>query len=49
MKIRPSEDVWDRLDVMLNREEKSIVDFNRIILLFTFFFLLLLGIYVFMN
>ena len=31
MKIRPSEDVWDRLDLLLNREEKSIVDFNRVI------------------
>jgi hypothetical protein len=49
MKIRPSEDVWDRLDHFLSYEEKLRVDFNRIIVLFAFFFLIFLGVYIFMN
>lgn len=49
MKIRPSEDVWDRLDHLLNYEEKVRVDFNRTVVLLAFFFLVFLGIYIFMN
>jgi hypothetical protein len=49
MKIRPSEDIWDRLDYLLNYEEKTRVDFNRTVVLLAFFFLVFLGIYIFMN
>jgi hypothetical protein len=44
MKLRPSDETWDRLDALLNYEEKDIAFINRCILGLSFFVLVLFGI-----
>ena len=49
MKLRPSDETWDRLDVMLNYNEKKIAYVNRAILGLSFFVLVLFGILLCSN
>lgn len=47
MKLRPSEEVWDKLDELLNQEEKNnngTIGFNRLIVAFGFMVLIYFGI-----
>jgi hypothetical protein len=43
MKLRPSEEHWDRLDAMFNCEENRVIDLNKIIMVFSFFILIVLA------
>jgi quinol-cytochrome oxidoreductase complex cytochrome b subunit len=49
MKLRPSDETWDKLDLLLNYEEKNITYFNRSILGLSFFVLVLFGILLCSN
>ena len=49
MKLRPSDETWDKLDVLLNYEEKNITYINRSILGLSFFVLVLFGILLCCN
>jgi hypothetical protein len=40
MKLRPSEDLWDRLDLMFNSEQETGLNLNKVILIFSFFLLI---------
>ena len=44
MKLRPSDETWDRLDSLLNCEEEDISFINRCILVLSFLVLVLFGI-----
>ena len=44
MKLRPSDETWDRLDALFNCEEKDIAFINRCILGLCFFVLVVFGI-----
>lgn len=46
MKLRPSEEVWDKLDELLNQEEKNseTIGFNRLIVAFGFMVLIYFGV-----
>lgn len=47
MKLRPTDETWNKLDAMLNYEEKDIAYINRSILGLSFFVLYLLDLIIF--
>lgn len=49
MKLRPSDETWDKLYILLNYEEKNITYINRSILGLSFFVLVLFGILLCSN
>lgn len=49
MKLRPTDETWDKLDLLLNYEEKNITYINRSILGLSFFVLVLFGILLCSN